>query len=108
VGTEDPERLVAEALRAQASRTPLPDPEATQVNAAPGLGLAGSGYGLLSGEFASTLSAPPQPDPPQPGAAAATSRLEPERPRVSAAAILLLALVLGLAAGAVAGLLTLL
>ncbi|HEV2783653.1 MAG TPA: hypothetical protein VGX25_30065 [Actinophytocola sp.] len=102
MGDEDPERLIAEALRAQASRTPLPDAEATQVRAAPGLGLAGSGYGLLSGSDL-PLVPPPAPAP----AGQATRRLEPDR-RVSVLAILLLAAVLGLAAGAVAGLLTLL
>jgi hypothetical protein len=103
---DDPERLIAEALRAQAARTPLPEGEATQTNAAPGLGLAGSGYGLLSG----TGLVPPAPIPAETervGGGQATRRLEPDR-GVPLPAILLLAAVLGLAAGAVAGLLTLL
>ena len=103
---EDPERVIAEALRAQAARTPLPSSaEATQVNAAPGFGLAGTGYGLLSGSDLA-LSLPTMPG--ESGTVAAeTHRVEPER-RVSIPAILLLAIVLGLAAGAVVGLVTLL
>jgi hypothetical protein len=102
---EDPERVIAEALRAQAARTPLPSAEATQVNAAPGLGLAGTGYGLLSGSDLA-LSLPTVRD--EPGTVAAeTRRVEAER-RVSVPAILVLAIVLGLAAGAVVGLVTLL
>ena len=102
---EDPERVIAEALRAQAARTPLPSAESTQVNAAPGFGLAGSGYGLLSGsDLALSL---PTSRIESPTVASATRRIEPER-RVSLGAILLLAVVLGLAAGAVVGLVTLL
>jgi hypothetical protein len=100
---DDPEQLIAEALRAQAARTPLPSAETTQMNAAPGLGLAGSGYGLLSGsDLALTL-----PTSESPTAASATRRIEPER-RVPVTAILVLALLLGVAAGAVVGLVTLL
>ena len=102
---EDPERVIAEALRAQAARTPLPSAESTQVNAAPGFGLAGSGYGLLSGSDLA-LSLPTSPIE-SPTAATETRRIEPER-RVSVGAILLLAIVLGLAGGAVVGLVTLL
>lgn len=106
---DDPERLVAEALRAQAAHAPVPDAEATQVRAAPGLGLAGGGYGLLSGDFG--LAAPPAtaaaPDTVRVDPGQTTRRIEPDR-RVPVPAILLLAIMLGLAAGAVAGLLTLL
>lgn len=102
---EDPERVIAEALRAQAARTPLPSAEATQINATPGLGLAGSGFGLLSGNDLGLTLPPSQPE--SSTLASQTSRIEPAR-RVPAAAILLLALVLGLAAGAVVGLVTLL
>jgi hypothetical protein len=102
---EDPERVIAEALRAQAARTPLPSAEATQVNAAPGMGLAGSGYGLLSGsDLALSLPTAPIESPTE---AVGTRRMPAER-RVSVGAILLLAVVLGLAAGAVVGLVTLL
>jgi len=101
---DDPERLIAEALRAQAARTPLPSAQPTEINAAPGLGLAGSGYGLLSGsDLPLALPVPTARLGPEPG----TSRIEPP-PRVPAAAILILAVVLGLAAGAVVGLLSLL
>lgn len=109
---DDPERVIAEALRAQAARTPLPpssspspSAEATQVNAAPGMGLAGSGYGLLSGsDLALSLPTMPVESATE---AVGTRRIERER-RVSAGAVLLLAVVLGLAAGAVVGLVTLL
>jgi hypothetical protein len=100
---DDPEQLIAQALRAQAARTPLPTSEATQVNAAPGLGLAGSGYGLLSGRDL----APAAPVETARVRAGTTSRIEPPR-RVPVVAVLVLAVVLGLAAGAVVGLLTLL
>jgi hypothetical protein len=102
---EDQERVIAEALRAQAARTPLPSSEATQINAAPGLGLAGSGYGLLSGNDLG-LTLPPSA-PSSSTLASETNRLQPAR-RIPGGAILLLALVLGLAAGAVVGLVTLL
>jgi hypothetical protein len=119
---DDPERVIAEALRAQAARTPLPSSsvepaavpagspvessgEATQINAAPGLGLAGSGYGLLSGNDLG-LTLPPSA-PAATTLASETSRIEPTR-RVPGWAILLLALALGLAAGALVGLVTLL
>jgi len=102
---EDPERVIAEALRAQAARTPLPSAESTQVNAAPGLGLAGSGYGLLSGSDL-PLSLPTARVE-SATEASSTRRLEAAERRVSVPAILLLAIVLGLAAGAVVGLVTL-
>jgi hypothetical protein len=81
---DDPERLIAEALRAR------------------------GGYGLLSGDVGLPLPAQQAETArvgPAPGQA--TRRLEQDR-RVSAPSILLLAIMLGLAAGAVAGLLTLL
>lgn len=103
---DDPERLIAEALRAQAARTPLPDAEATQVRAAPGLGLAGGGYGLLSGTDL-VVTPPAAAETARVAGGHATRRLEPDR-RLPVLAILLLAAVLGLATGAVVGLLTLL
>jgi hypothetical protein len=102
MGTDDPERLIAEALRAQAAQTPMPSAESTQINAAPGLGLAGSGYGLLSG-----TDLPRRPASTARLADGQTGRIDVPR-RAPVAAILLLAVVLGLAAGAVVGLLTLL
>lgn len=101
---DDPERLVSEALRAHAARTPLPEPQRvdfTNQNVNPNVG----GYGLLAGG-----PAPQSVDPPTLRAfapRAATSRIEPRR-SVAAGWILLLAVLLGLASGAVVGLLTLL
>lgn len=86
----DPERLLAEALRAQATRAPS---ETSPV-----------GYGLLSGSEFGGL-APATPAAP---ASEATTRLAEEPKQIPALLILLLALLLGLAAGAVVGLLTLL
>ena len=97
--TDDPERLVAEALRAHAARTPLPEPSD---QTSPVLG----SYGLLSG---SGVSLPPADPPTVRGmpVADATTRLEVHR-GVAVGWVILLALLLGLAAGAVVGLLTLL
>lgn len=100
---EDPERLVAEALRAHAARTPLPEPPAeqtTQTN--PVLG----GYGLLSGSDLRVPLATPDGPTVRRADSEQTTRLEPDR-RVHAGLLILLALLLGLAAGAVVGLLTL-
>lgn len=86
---DDPERLLAEALRAQATRAPAAETPPV-------------GYGLLSGsEFNGiTPAAAPQNE--------TTTRLA-EAPRtIPAVLILLLSLLLGLAAGAVIGLVTLL
>jgi hypothetical protein len=105
VTVDDPERVIAEALRAQAARTPLPTAEATTVHTGPELGLAGSGYGLLSGNDLG-LTLPPQPRESS-TLASPTNKLAQAR-RVPVAAILLLAIALGLAAGAVVGLVTLL
>ncbi|MBC6446764.1 hypothetical protein [Actinokineospora xionganensis] len=83
--TDDPERLLAEALRAQAARTPLSESATSPV----------AQFGLLSG---SDLPLIAQPEP--------TTRLEPDtRPRVGW--VLLIAVLLGLAAGSLVGLLTL-
>jgi hypothetical protein len=92
----DPERLLAEALRAQAARTPAQTEETTSALA---------GYGLLSGSDVRMPLA--IVDDPTVRAAEQTSKLTVER-QVPASLILLLALLLGLAAGAVVGLLTLL
>ena len=111
---EDPEQLIAQALRAHVARTPMPAPandrpdDRTDARTSAGLG----NYGLLSGsEMASPL---PAPDPEtvqhapdtETEASVLTSRL-PAAPKVPAALVLLLAVLLGLAAGAVVGLLTL-
>ncbi|TDV50689.1 hypothetical protein [Actinophytocola oryzae] len=82
--TGDPEKLLSEALRAQATRAPA---DTSPV-----------GYGLLSGS-----DLPPALRPQEP-----THRVIEDVGQVPATLILLLALVLGLAAGAVVGLMTLL
>lgn len=83
----DPERLLAEALRAQAIRAPSETPPV--------------GYGLLSGnEFGGLPQAAP--------ASEVTTRHVEEPRQIPAFLILLLALLLGLTAGAVVGLVTLL
>ncbi|MBB4906552.1 hypothetical protein [Actinophytocola algeriensis] len=88
MSADDPERLLSEALRAQATRAPA---DTSPV-----------GYGLLSGsEFAGLT-------PAAPAAESATTRLAEVSRQIPAVLILLLSLVLGLAAGAVVGLLTLL
>lgn len=81
---DDPEKMLADALRAQATRAPA---DTSPV-----------GYGLLSGS-----DLPPALRPPE-----TTQRIVEDPPQVSAVLILLLALLLGLAAGAVVGLMTLL
>jgi hypothetical protein len=102
--TDDPERLVAEALRAHAARTPLPEPAQP-----PMTGPVAGGYGLLSGAELAPLK-PSTVDPPTirtPMLANRTAQLTQPRP-VAVGWVIVLALVLGLAAGAVVGLLTLL
>jgi hypothetical protein len=88
VTPDDPEKLLADALRAQARQAPA---DTSPV-----------GYGLLSGsDLPPTL----------PRAEDVTTRIpeEPDEPRqVPMLLVLLLALLLGLASGAVVGLLTLL
>jgi hypothetical protein len=85
----DPEQLLAEALRAQAAHA-LGGPPAS-----PGFGLlSGSDLGLAS--RAQTRAKPP------------LAVLPPRRARLSGQVVILLAVVLGLACGAVAGLLTVL
>ncbi|OLR90927.1 hypothetical protein [Actinokineospora bangkokensis] len=108
MGEADPERLLAEALRAQAARTPVGHGDGTA--GTPGEPVAGSGgttgpvagYGLLSGSdlplALGTGAVDRRPE--------RTARLrEPEAPR--AWWVLGLAVMLGVAAGAVVGLLTL-
>ncbi|AXB46441.1 hypothetical protein [Amycolatopsis albispora] len=114
---EDPERLLAEALRAQAVRAPQPARQAEPVAEPPTQHLAApsfpapAGYGLLSGADAGSLEReraalePPAPSP-EPSVTA-TRQAEAPAP-IAAWWVLLLAVLLGLAAGAVAGLLTLL
>ena len=89
MSADDPERLLSEALRAQAIRAPAPDTSSPV------------GYGLLSGSEFNGLT------PSAPASEETTRIAEPPR-QLPAVLILLLSLVLGLAAGAVVGLLTLL
>lgn len=103
--TDDPERLVAEALRAHAARTPLPDrPAAEQPDE--GTGPVLGGYGLLSGSGVTMPPRRPEPTVRDATSGAETSRIEQGR-GVAVGWIFLLALLLGLAAGAVVGLVTL-
>jgi hypothetical protein len=81
----DQERLLAEALRAQAARTPLSESATAPV----------AGFGLLSGSDL-PLMAPLE----------ATTRLEPVV-RTKIWWVLVIAVLLGLAAGSLVGLLTL-
>ena len=169
----DPERLLAEALRAQAVSTPLPPPSPLSIDEPPaavhepaednppkdnppegkpatdkptdeapqaedagespaaegspregsagegegGAGeggdarlvelLSGAGHGLLSGRDPGTVNLPYIGVPADRTGPVSTTRLNPGRPQLAWWWMLLLAIVLGLAAGAVAGVLTL-
>jgi hypothetical protein len=95
----DPERLLAEALRAQAVRAPVQS--TGPVTPVPPLSLlSGTDY-LLSGRVSETISFPTGPV-----AAPTTTRLPAAPRQVSAWWIVLLAVLLGLAAGAVVGLIS--
>jgi hypothetical protein len=99
--TDDPERMVAEALRAHAARTPLPEREQTGST-----GAVLGGYGLLSGSGV-TMPAAEEPTILVSLPADHTARLEPDG-QVAVGWVIMLAVLLGLATGAVVGLLTLL
>ena len=101
--TDDPERLVAEALRAHAARTPLPG---TAPAPDEGTGPVLGGYGLLSGSGVTMPPRRPEPTVRDTTTGVETSRIEPA-PGIAFGWIFLLALLLGLAAGAVVGLVTL-
>jgi hypothetical protein len=102
--SEDPERLVAEALRAHAARTPLP---ARATEPAEDTGPVLGGYGLLSGSGVDMPPRRPEPTVREPGRTENTNRIEPDQ-GIAVGWVLLLAVLLGLAAGAVVGLVTLL
>ena len=116
---EDPEKLLAEALRAQAASTALPEkpdePETeviedrTDEHRVDEHRAQVSGYGLLSGSRHLGYTQPEDTEQVDPTRARAgqTAALRSHR-RIGVGVILLLALVLGLAAGAVVGLVTLL
>jgi hypothetical protein len=106
VSTPDPERLLAEALRAQAVQHPMPDPARPAGPGSSDVGLrlfSDSPYGLLSGQD-SVYSIEP---PPAPRDTPHTTRMTAARP-LSVWWIVLLAVLLGLAAGAVVGLVSVL
>ena len=98
----DPERLLAEALRAKAVRAPVPPPEPGASGSLMGL-LADSPYGLLSGQDSYRIEPPTAMQQPQPYVGAAPAG----RP-LPVGWIIALAILLGLAAGAVTGLASLL
>jgi hypothetical protein len=98
----DPERLLAEALRAQAVRAPVestgpvtPDPLVKLLSG------ADERYELLSGRASETIGFATGPV-----AAPTTARLRVAPRQLSAWWIVLLAVLLGLAAGAVVGLIS--
>ncbi|HEX5401134.1 MAG TPA: hypothetical protein VFX16_02390 [Pseudonocardiaceae bacterium] len=97
----DPERLLSEALRAQAVRAPRADPDSDPVLKL----LSGTDqHGLLSGRASDTVGVPPVLERP-------TAQQYTPMPAVaplSAWWIVLLAVLLGLAAGAVVGLVSVL
>jgi hypothetical protein len=94
----DPERLLAEALRAQAVRAPVPS--TGPVTPEPPLKLLSGTDQLLSGRVSETISFQPRPAAPE------TTQLAARPRQISAWWIVLLAILLGLAAGAVVGLIS--
>jgi hypothetical protein len=106
----DPERLLADALRAQAVRTPMPaTPRPSEEQPLPAL-LSGAdaGYALLSGQEPATVRGPATPyqergtrSQHEPG----TTRLRARPRHLAAGWILLFAVLLGLAAGVAVALL---
>ncbi|GAB3140382.1 hypothetical protein [Amycolatopsis sp. NPDC004378] len=113
---KDPEQLLADALRAQAVFAPSASPasarepeQATDAVPTSAINELPSAYGLLSGASADSLER--ERAALDPVAEAPTAYTPPPPPRPSAQLpaywILLLAVLLGLAAGSVVGLLTL-
>ena len=116
----DPERLLAEALRAQAASTPVPppgplptgEPSASEPGTAGGEArlvelLSGAGHGLLSGRDPGTVDVPFAGVPTDRTGPVSTTNLDPDRRQLAWWWMLLLAIALGLACGAIAGVLTL-
>jgi hypothetical protein len=118
----DPERLLAEALRAQAASTPVPPPgplrtdaPATSEPGTEGTGgearlvelLSGAGHGLLSGRDPGTVDVPFVGVPTDRTGPVTTTKLDPDRRQLAWWWMLLLAIALGVACGAIAGVLTL-
>jgi hypothetical protein len=120
LNSKDPERLLADALRAQAVFAPQPERTAEASSAfgpkTPEPGGTDSlppQYGLIAGAGADSLErehaalAPLTPDPPTVRTKLAPQAIAPGLP-LPVYWVLLLAVLLGLAAGSVVGLLTLL
>ena len=116
---KDPEQLLADALRAQAAfapqvSTPAADHPTDRVPATPDAAALPAAYGLLSGagegsleRERAALEAADAPTTFAPLPAAETTRQPVASAQLPAHWILLLAVLLGLAAGSVVGLLTL-
>jgi hypothetical protein len=113
----DPERLLAQALRAQAASTPVP-PAGPPPGAEPGTEgaggearlvelLSGSGHGLISGRDPSTVDVPYAGVPAERTGPVTTTALASNRPQLAWWWMLLLAIALGVACGAIAGIVTL-
>jgi hypothetical protein len=106
----DPERLLAEALRAQAVRAPLPDRSAESSTGSSDLMRLFSGsesqYALLSGQDSYGFEQPTSV--PDSGYTTRLARTPPPPAPLSVWWIVLLAVLLGMAAGAVVGLVTVL
>ncbi|MEU6645967.1 hypothetical protein ABZ863_25930 [Saccharomonospora sp. NPDC046836] len=109
--SDDPERLLAEALRAQARNAPPAQPSAPRREPQPVVETPG-GYGLLSGAGEGSLererAALDALTPTQPAVTPPARQPQPPPGPVPVRWILLLTVLLGLATGAVIGLLTLL
>lgn len=114
----DPERLLAEALRAQAVSTPVPPsgpPPGAPEPGTEGTGgdarlvelLSGAGHGLLSGRDPSTMDVPYAGPPSDRTGPVTTTALDANRPQLAWWWMLSLAIALGVACGAIAGILTL-
>ncbi|HEY4456055.1 MAG TPA: hypothetical protein VGN81_17215 [Pseudonocardiaceae bacterium] len=111
----DPERLLAQALRAQAASTPVP-PAGLPPGDEPGTEggearlvelLSGAGHGLISGREPSTVDVPYAGVPAERTGPVTTTTLDSRRPQLAWWWMLLLAIALGVACGAIAGILTL-
>ena len=114
---KDPERLLAESLRAQAAQARPSAPPPVEPVEGENSALGGYNYGLLSGsdlgrrlraQAALTHAYQPREAAPAPQAPAKPATARIEQTRLAVGWILLLALLFGLAAGSVVALLTLL
>jgi hypothetical protein len=108
----DPERLLAQALRAQAASTPVSPSGPPPVDEAGGDAhlvelLSGAGHGLISGREPSTVDVPYAGVPAERTGPVTTTALASNRPQLAWWWMLLLAIALGVACGAIAGIVTL-